>query len=122
MLLPSLPDPTHVTALHSLDFGTVHSSDGRAHPLNAMTPITVETVPDVVDPGVATSATVTAAGPCDAFVFGSPAWIGCQAATHGVATPADIAAKFLPSHAIARIVVIVLAIGILFIVAWRIAK
>lgn len=33
--------PSFTTALHSLDFGDVTSPDGRAHPLTALTPITI---------------------------------------------------------------------------------
>ncbi len=103
-------DETFFVALHSLDLGDIHSPDGRAHPLTAMTPVsvvehasdagagTVEIAPTVLPAGTAT-------GP--SFMPSLPSL-----------NPKD----WIPQHFGARLAVGVVAVGLLLIVAWRLSK
>jgi hypothetical protein len=106
----SLPtfDPTFYTALHSLDFGSVQSPDGRDHYLDANTPVSVISapIPDVVGAG-------SLAPPVGSFI----------------PNPYDVTgvkqgAPFftIPKHFGARVAVGVLAIGILLVVVLRLTK
>lgn len=92
--IPGSPpyDPLNFTALESLDFGEVYTPDGRAHPFDANTPVNVSYVSSPGGPGGATPLTA---------LFPSLA---------------------VPQHFGARLAVGVLAIGVLLIVAFRLAK
>jgi hypothetical protein len=103
-------DPTHLTALHSLDFGSVYSADGREHPLTAFTPVY-----QMEDSG-AVSSDVQAPLPSSSS--------GASTTTPGgTLTPANYWPDWLtpkvPTHIGARVVVGLIAIGIILIVALR---
>lgn len=97
--------PVSDTALHSLDFGEVLSPDGRAHPLDALTPITVYTAP-AAGPTAPVSGTT---GPGNAS--------GTTLAGFGLPSLPSF-----PSHFGARFVVGVVGVGLVLIVAWRLAR
>lgn len=83
--------------LESIDFSDMLSPDGRAHPLTANTPVSV------------TSPLGTVALHTDANIS-------------SVANPLAGLLPKLPAHALARTVVIVLAIGVLLLAVWRLIK
>lgn len=116
-------DPTHFTALQSLDFGDILSPDGRAHPVTAFTPLSfasaISATPD------AQSVPVPASG-----VGGS------QSNTTTAATPVVTNVSFSAADALRllgllpnatgttgtigpRLVVGVIAIGLILIAAWH---
>lgn len=107
MLKPPTFDPTFYTALHSLDFGSVQSPDGRDHFLDANTPVSVISAPI---PDVVGSASLTPTG----------SLIPDPYAVTGVAKGASFFT--VPPHFGARVAVGVLAIGILLVVVLRITK
>ncbi len=125
-------NPLDLTSMHFFDIGDVESPDGRSHIVNALIPARlVESKP---------------AGDCSQFSVGSLAWQRCQAAKDvgsmiaGSSAPASggsgptpdasqggsivekIVAAASGKHTVARLVVAVIAIGILFIVAFRLTK
>jgi len=106
-----LTDPTQITALQSLDFGSVYSSDGREHPLTGVTPVYVSS-PDVnptADPTmVNTTGTIAPAS-------GSTPSVGSSVVSSVVSS----LVPSLPPHFGARAIVAVVAIGILLIVVAR---
>lgn len=116
MPVPSL-DPTFFTALHSLDFGEVQSPDGRSHPVDAMTPIDIVAATPVVQPVNATSGSAVGSPP-------STEDPGVIATAKQVAT--DAIENYLgigkAQHRVARIVLSVVAIGIIIVVAVRLTK
>lgn len=106
-MIPSNLDPTHYTALQSLDFGNVLSLDGRAHPFDAMTPVSVDNVPATVVPAGTNTGPVVSL-PADGTPSNVPS-----------VSMADIASGLLPKHIGARLAVGFLAVAILIIVAIR---
>jgi hypothetical protein len=101
---PPVFDPTFYTALHSLDFGSVQSPDGRDHYLDANTPVSVvnSPIPDVVDAG----------NIIPSLKIPSPFDV----------TGVKPNTSFIPAHFGARAAVGVLAIGLLIVVAFRLTK
>jgi hypothetical protein len=121
-------NPLNLTSLMSLDLGDIQSSDGRSHPLTAMTPAYVSQAPD----------------DCSQYAVGSFAWQKCQAqrdVASGIAgssapqnggsgpTPSPTSGGSLvgklfgaDSHGLARVTVIVIGVGILLIVVFKFAK
>lgn len=104
-MFPNPLDPTHFTALHSTDAGSVFSADGREHPVTALTPVVVTTE------------------------TGAP--VGSPPVDHRPWNPLDPSTWYqggvpgvpgLPSHFGVRFVVGLVAIGILFIVVFRLVK
>lgn len=99
------------TALHSFDLGDVESRDGRSHPVTATTPVTLVSVPapaPVVGPPQLPNISVPIGGTM------------IQIPGSGRAIQAGTA--FWPKHALPRAVVIVLAIGLILLVAFRLMK
>ena len=94
-------DPLNTTALESLDFGSVYSPDGREHPVNAQTPV----------------ATTEAASPAAQVSTNPlPGWMQWLAWLLGDShTPS-------PEFAMFRLIAIVVGIGLVFIVAFRLTK
>lgn len=127
-------DPTHQTALFSLDFGDVMSADGRAHPLTALTPMTA--LPSLTDFGVDVAATtvgavdktpatpqgaasVPAGSDCSKYTIGSWDWSQCV----GAKAQGAISSAVQPSSTSwARLALGVLAILIIAIAVFRIVK
>jgi len=112
--LPGLPE-THTTALHSLDFGDMYSPDGRAHPITALIPIELREVPPVAN------VSPTVVGP-DAVT--SPQVAPPPANSSAILTSVGgaIVDKLLPQHIGARLVVGIIAVGIILLVVWRLVK
>ncbi len=92
-------NPLDTTAMHFFDLGDVESPDGRAHPLTALTPVSL-----------VSSDPVGAVG------------VGQQIANAVTGKASDAVSGIIPKHFGARVAVGVLAIGILLIVAFRLAK
>jgi hypothetical protein len=99
--MPTQFDPTFYTALHSLDFGSVQSPDGRDHYLDANTPVSVVAapIPDVVSAASVIPSPYDVTGVTSGSSFLSP--------------------LFSAKHIGARVAVGVLAIGLLLVVAFR---
>jgi hypothetical protein len=121
--------------MHFFDFGESYSPDGRAHPVDAFTPVVASFAPST-------------AGDCSQYAVGSLDWQRCQAKKDvgsmiaGSSAPASggsgptpdpssgggiigkiaSAATGMDSHTPARIALGVLAIGILIVVAIRLTK
>lgn len=96
-----MTDPLHLTALHSLDFGSVYSADGREHPVTAFTPVF-----QMEDSGAVSSDVqppLPSSGSSTTPVNYWPDWL----------TPK------VPEHIGARVIVGIIAIGLIFIVAFR---
>jgi hypothetical protein len=89
-------NPLHTTAMHFFDLGDVESPDGRAHPVTATTPVSL--------------------------VASTQPTASTQDATMQSASFASSLLPSMPKHFGARVAVGVLAIGILLIVAFRLAK
>lgn len=102
------PDSFFVN-LQSLDLGDIHSPDGRAHPLTALTPVVVTESAPVVDVHPTTVSGGASTGPSY-----TPAGLSLP----GVLSPSS----WLPEHAGARLAVGLLALGLLLIVAARLAR
>jgi hypothetical protein len=103
-------DPTHTIGLQSLDFGSVYSSDGREHPLLALTPVFRQDSSQL-----ATSQPTSTSGT-------DPASTALGVVSGALPSPGSIASSFLPSlppHFGARVAVGVIAIAILLIVVAR---
>src|ERR1700760_1545759 len=101
------------TALESLDFGDATSPDGRAHPITASSPVTV--VPPTQDPttqGGIAGAAAGMTGPADG------AFDPTTGASVGIVS--SLTSAF--PHLGVRLVVIVIGIGIVLLVAWRLVK
>jgi len=102
------------TALHSFDLGDVESPDGRTHPVTATTPMTLVSVPAPTPPvpppgqGMPSIPIVTP--------------MGTYTLPGSVVDKLDKATSFWPSHALPRAVVILIAIGLILLVAWRLMK
>lgn len=101
-------DPLHLTALHSLDFGSVYSADGREHPITAFTPVfqmedSGAVSSDVQPPLPSSGSSTTTPGGTLTPVNYWPDWL----------TPK------VPEHIGARVIVGIIAIGLIFIVAFR---
>lgn len=112
--LPGLP-ASHTTALHSLDFGDVYSSDGRAHPITALIPVEIREEPATVN----VSPTVVPAGSASSPQVAPPP-ADPSAILTGIG--GAIADKVFPQHIGARLVVGVIAVGIILLVVWRLVK
>jgi type IV secretory pathway VirB2 component (pilin) len=119
--------------MHFFDIGDVESPDGRSHIVNALIPARLVETPK-------------ASGDCSQYSVGSVAWQRCQVQnqiTAGIAgssapsqggsgptpDPASgggivekITQAVAGTHATARVVVIIIGIGILLIVAFRLTK
>lgn len=101
-------DPLNLTSLHSLDFGSVYSPDGREHPITALTtvyPMYSDAGPSDVQPPLPSSGSSTTTPGGTIVPISWPDW-----------------KSFLPSlppHFGARLVVGLVAIGIILIVAAR---
>jgi hypothetical protein len=122
-VIPSYLDPTQFTALHSLTLGDVLSPDGRAHPLDAHTPVVFTQVPATIVPGDARSTgPVAPVGGQDPRVpyIGMPG-DGAQPGAVDTSPSAAMAALggLLPKHFGARFVVAFIAAIIVIIVAAR---
>lgn len=96
-----LYDPTSTVALQSLDFGNVYSADGREHQVTALTPVVAVDVPGVLA-GSSTSSTPT----IPAGFSAGDLWD-------------TLTGKY---HIGARLVIGVVAIGLILIVAFRLTK
>ena len=107
-------NPLDLTSMHWFDLGEVESPDGRSHPLNAFTPISFapSAPPDSLDEKPKT--------PDYQIPIVTP--MGTYNISSGVADKVSGLIPSLPSHFGARLAVAVLAIGILLIVAFRLAK
>ena len=112
MNLPQL-DPTWTVGLLTMDPGDVLSPDGRAHPLDAHTPITWAPAPAASltsDP----SASGASSTPVPRTLL-NPLGL---APGSGILSPASLLPS-LPAHLGARVAVGVVAIILVAIVAWR---
>jgi len=100
-------DPTFYTALHSLDFGSVQSPDGRDHYLDANTPVSVVAapIPDIVSAG-------SIIPPVGSLLPDPYAVTGVTKGAPFLNVP----------HLGARVAVGVLAVGLLLVVAFRITR
>lgn len=112
--MQSFIDPTHLTALHSLDLGSIYSDDGREHPITGFTPVYFEPADATDVPQVALPTATTA---------------GATVQTPGgTLQPLSFSIPFLDSlvskgkNALVRLVLIILAILIIALVVWRIIK
>jgi hypothetical protein len=119
--------------MHFFDIGDVESPDGRSHIVNALIPARLVETPK-------------ASGDCSQYSVGSVAWQRCQvqnqiaAGIAGSSAPSQggsgptpdpasgggivekITQAVAGTHATARVVVIIIGIGILLIVAFRLTK
>lgn len=106
-LLNPVYDPTYQTGLLSLDFGSVQSPDGRDHPVTAMSPAYRLSPTEVETLSKQARLTASSAG-VDASAAGVPS--------------ISALVPHLPAHFGARLAVSVVAVGLILIVAWRLAR
>lgn len=106
-------NPLDLTSMHWFDLGEIESPDGRSHPLNAFTPISFapSAPPDSLDEKPKPDYQIPIVTP-----------MGTYNVPSGVADKVTGLIPSMPKHFGARLAVAVLAIGILLIVAFRLAK
>lgn len=103
--LPTL-DPTHFTALHSLDVDAIQTADGRDHQLDAHTPVhfswVLDSVPD-------TSGVTPTPAASTALPTSSQHWW-------------DSLLPDVPQHLGARVVVVIVGLLVLAVAVFKLAK
>lgn len=112
--LPQI-NPLHTTALHFFDLGDVESPDGRSHPITSTTPVSFTTE------GQQPAAPAPKAPKTPDMPLIIPG-MGVFPGIPGSGAAIDAVSNLTPKHFGARLAISVLAIGILLIVAFRLAK
>lgn len=130
---PGMIDPGMFVGLQSMDFGELTSPDGRSHSVDAYTPVqavdaSAVTGSSFVQPTLVDPNTGQPTDPGNGMLGQSPVHTGNPAIDALLdlwSTPAgkkamgQAAAKVAPSHWLARLVFILIAIGLIIIVAAR---
>lgn len=124
MSAASLIDPTQWVGLASADFGDVFSADGRAHPVTALTPLSL--ISKGFDDGAQPAQTDPSQGTDPMTGASTAAGIGAALPpVSGVAGSIDLNPLHhlgpfsVPAHFGARFVIGVIAVGLVLIVAFR---
>lgn len=101
-------DPNRPLGFEFADFGSIYTADGREHPLGGQTPVAVD---DSVRQSPMTPTTTTPAATV-VSVSDWPKWL------KDLLTPDFLEGQ----HVLARLVIVLLAIGMIFIAVMRLTR